>query len=300
MLHSRWFLEQTTDDEGAFHSLREILYSGRSPFQRIEIIRTGSYGKCLVLDGKMQSSEADEFIYHEALVHPALVLHGSPARVLVAGGGEGASVREVLRHPRVRSVVMVDLDREAVEVCRQYLTDWHQGALNDSRVTIVYDDARKYIETAAGFDVIIIDLPEPFDEGPALMLYTREFYEMVSRSLAEGGVMVTQATSTAVHNLRTFATITHTISQVFPVVRPYTVNVPSFFTPWGFVLASGDKDPLLLSREEISQRLEGIGDNLRFYDAETHTGMLALPKYLRSAIEREEQVITDSAPLSFY
>jgi spermidine synthase len=300
MLHSRWFLEQTTEHEGAFHSLSEILYSGISPYQRIEVIRTGSYGKCLVLDGKMQSSEADEFIYHEALVHPSLVLSDSPRRVLIAGGGEGATAREVAKHRGVQEITIVDLDREVVEVSKSYLPEWHRGVFEDPRVRVVCEDARHHIARSRGFDVAVIDLPEPTSGGPALMLYTREFYSLAREALSEEGVLVTQAASSAVHNLRVFTSIAHTLKQIFPVVRPYTVNVPSFFSPWGFVLASRRKDPLQVTVDSLNRSLEALSGGLAFYDGETHAGMFSLPKYIRTALEREESVITDSSPLSFY
>ncbi|HSB51540.1 MAG TPA: polyamine aminopropyltransferase [Dissulfurispiraceae bacterium] len=300
MPHSKWFLEQTTAHEGAFHSLSEIIYSGHSPYQQIEIIKTGSYGKCLVLDGKIQSSEADEFIYHEALVHPSLVLSDSPRRVLIAGGGEGATAREVAKHQDVKEIIICDLDREVVNASKKYLPEWHRGVFEDRRVKVVFEDARENIRNARNVDVMIIDLPEPASGGPALMLYTREFYTLVSEALSEDGIMVTQAASSAVHSIAVFAAITNTLKQVFPVVRPYVVNVPSFFTPWGFVLASRGKDPLRLNAESMTRKIGPFERELRFYDHEAHTGIFSLPKFARKAFEREDLIITDSSPLSFY
>lgn len=300
MLNSRWFLEKTTKDEGAFHSLKEIIYTGRSQFQRIDILMTGSYGKCLVLDGKMQSSEVDEFIYHEALVHPALFLLESPQKILIAGGGEGATAREALKHPTVSEVIIVDLDRELVNLSKKYLDEWHRGAFEDRRVKIFFEDARSFIQKAEKFDAVIIDLPEPVEDGPAAMLYTKEFYEGVYKCLSESGIAVTQATSVAVNNLKAFTAITNTIKQVFPVVKPYTVNVPSFFSPWGFVLMSKNKDLPNMASGHLQAGLDNLKDSLRFYDYETHAGMFSLPRYLRDSIAREELVITDSSPISFY
>lgn len=300
MLNSKWFLEQTNNDEGSFHSIKEIIYAGSSIYQRIEIIQTGSYGKCLVLDGKIQSTEVDEFIYHEALVHPALILHDLPRRILIGGGGEGATAREALKHPSISEIFIVDLDRDVVELSKQYLKEWHKGAYEDKRVKIFFDDARKFIEKSDNFDIIIIDLPEPFEGGPALLLYTKEFYKKAYDHLNKDGIFATQATSSAVNNLNVFTAIINTIKQVFPVVRPYIVNVPSFHTPWGFVLASKNKDPFDLSEEIIKDRLGRLKGTLRFYDYETHRGIFSLPKYIREAIEKESTVITDSFPISFY
>lgn len=300
MLNSKWFLEQTTADEGAFHSIREVVFTGSSDYQQIKIIRTGSYGKCLVLDGKIQSSEMDEFIYHEALVHPAMIAVNSPKRVLIAGGGEGATAREALKYLSVSEVVIVDLDEYAVEMCKKHLPELHNGSYKDNRVKIYFEDARNIIEKSAGFDIIILDLPEPAKDGPAFMLYTKEFYSIVFKCLKENGAMVTQAASTAVNNLKTFTAITNTLKQVFPIVMPYTISIPSFHSPWGFVLASKREDPLNLSSDYINKSLSEISGSLRFYDYETHIGLFSLPKYLREAIKKEEQIITDSSPIFFY
>ncbi len=300
MLNSKWFLEKTNDNEGAFYSIEEIILNKKSVFQKIEIIRSGAFGKCLIMDGKMQSSEVDEFIYHEAIIHPAMVSHNSPKRVLVIGGGEGATVREILKYSSVDEIVIVDLDMDAVDICKEFLPEWHQGAFEDARVKIFYEDGRSFLQRSRGFDIIIIDLPEPSENGSALMLYTKEFYEIVYNSLNIEGIAVTQAASTAAHNLNVFSSIANTLSKIFPIVRPYTVNVPSFFIPWGFILVSKKIDPLLLNSEYIEKKIYDLKDTLRFYDSETHFGMFSLPKYLRSAIKSQKQVITDNQPVSFY
>ncbi len=300
MLNSKWFLEQTTADEGAFHSLREAIFNGSSDYQQIEIIRTGSYGKCLVLDGKIQSSEADEFIYHEALVHPVAITVKSPERVLIAGGGDGATAREVLKHPSVSEVVIVDIDEYAVEICKKHLPELHNGSYEDRRVKVYFEDARSVIEKSCGFDIVILDLPEPVEGGTAFLLYTKEFYSMVFKCLKENGAMVTQSASTAINNLKTFTAVINTLKQVFPVVRPYTASIPSFYSPWGFVLASKKEDPLNISEDYINKRLSEIAGSLKFYDYETHAGIFSLPKYLREEIKGEKRIITNSSPISFY
>lgn len=300
MQNSKWFLEQTTDDEGAFYSLKEIIYSNPSGFQNIEIIKSGAFGKCLILDGKMQSAQSDEFIYHEALIHPAIVTHGLPKKVFIAGGGEGATAREILKHPSVEELVIVDLDRDVIEVSKRYLPEWNNGAFEHSKSKIYYDDARVFLEKSGLFDIIILDLPEPTESGPAFMLYTKEFYSIVYEHLNEGGITVTQAASSAVHNLNIFTMIIKTLIEVFPIVRPYTVNVPSFFTPWGFILASKKSDPLNLRAEEIESKIMPLKEDLRFYDSETHIHMFSLPKYIRVSIEKQKRIITDSQPVSFY
>ncbi len=301
MLNSRWFLEVSTKHEINLHSLDDVIHESQSRFQKVEILKLGSFGKTLVLNGKIQSAEKDEFIYHESLVHPAMITSGNPSRVLIAGGGEGATIREALRYPSIENIILVDLDSEVVDVCRRYLTEWHQGAFDNPKVRVVYDDARKLIsETEETFDIIILDLPEPDEAGPALMLYTKDFYEEVYSTLGDNGIMVTQATSIASNNYDTFSFIFNSIKQVFPVVRGYWTSVPSFYTPWGFVYASKGDDPLLLGKDEVKRRLSRLSGELRFYDSDMHTAIFSLPRFLKEALKKEKRVNTDKSPVSFY
>lgn len=299
MKNCKWYIEQTSEDEVILHSLKEIIYSEKSPYQSIEIIHSGNLGRCLLLDGKMQSSEVDEFIYHEALVHPIMLLSESVDRVLIAGGGEGATLREVLKHP-VKEVVMVELDESVITIAKKYLPEWNRGAFDDPRVRLVIDDARSYIEkTKNYFDVIIIDLPEPAEGGPAYLLYTKEFYEKVKEALTEKGMMVTQSASASVNNFRVFVSIVSTLKQVFPYVKPYIAYVPSFFAPWGFVLVSKKNNPDEYVNK-INEKLYSVGESLKFYDMDTHTSMFSLPKHIKKAFEEGGIVIHDDSPLSFY
>ncbi|MCX8031004.1 MAG: polyamine aminopropyltransferase [Thermodesulfovibrionales bacterium] len=300
MLNSKWFFEQTSNEEGSFYSLQEVIYSNFSGFQDIKVIKSGAFGKCLILDGKMQSAESDEFIYHEALIHPSLFSHRQPKRVFIAGGGEGATAREILKHKSVDEIVIVDLDREVIEISKRYLYEWSQGAFENEKVKLYYEDAREFIKREGFFDVIVLDLPEPTEGGPAYLLYTKEFYSLVFDHLTEDGIAVTQAASSAVHNLKVFTLIAKTLMSVFPIVRPYTANIPSFFTPWGFVLASKRYDPLQLSPKDIDRKIKDIDSQLQFYDSETHYHMFSLPKYIRTAIKKQNQIISDKKPVSFY
>jgi spermidine synthase len=296
---SNWFLEFVTPDFIQQFSIKGILYSGRSKYQSIEIIDTSSFGKCLVLDGKIQSSEKDEFIYHEALVHPAMLLHPCPKTVFIAGGGEGATLRETLAHNTVEKVVMVDIDKEVIDICRQFLPSLHQGSFQDSRLKLYHLDARKYLaETDEKFHVVIIDLPEPLAEGPAYLLYTQEFYQLVKDRLTEDGVICLQAGTTCLGLTAGFTAINNTLKTVFPVVTPYEANIPSFGGTWGFSLAAKKYDPLELPPQEVEKRLSArVRKTLRFYDGHTHQGLFFIPKYLREAVANETRVITEQEPL---
>ena len=296
----RWYFEPLTHDLIVGSILEEIVYSGRTRYQDVQILRLSGFGLCLVLDGKTQSSELDEYIYHEALVHPALVMHHGPKLVFIGGGGEGATLREVLRHPGVEKAVMVDLDREVVEICRRYLPRHHREAFDDPRVELVFGDARAYLaDTGDTFDVIVLDLADPIEGGPAYLLYTREFYQTALARLNPGGLLVTQAGSTSpVNHTEAFTPIASTMASVFPSVLSCTVFVPAFGGPWGFVIGTTDRAVESLPAEVVDGLLrKRLVEGLRFYDGITHQGMFALPTYLRAGIQAETRVATDQDPV---
>jgi spermidine synthase len=298
----RCFSDHISPDLTVLHSTKERIYSGRSKFQSVDIINTGSFGICLVLDGKIQSSKADEFIYHEALVHPAMLTHPRPQRVFIAGGGEGATLREVLAHRTVKKAVMVDIDEEVVSLCRRLLPSWHQKAFDDPRTELHFADARKYLEESSDkFDVIIIDLVDPLEQGPARLLYTREFYQVVKQKLGRTGIMSVQAEPSEWGNLDNFTAIANTLGNVFPIARPYQAHIPSFFSLWGFVAASQSLDPSELTPVEIDARISArISKKLKSYDGLTHQAMFSIPKHIRRKLAASKRIITDKQPISAY
>jgi spermidine synthase len=274
-------------ETGAYEITR-VLARATTAFQDVEIVETRGFGRALFLDGQPQSAVADEFVYHEALVQPALVSHPDPKRVLIAGGGEGATLREVLRHPGVERAVMVDIDGELVELCREHLVEMHQGAFDDPRAEVIAGDALAYLrEHDSGqddrFDVIVIDLTDPSDEGPIGELYSEGFYRLVASRLAEGGVMVLQAYTFGPGRTAWQDRIAETLGAVFPIVRRYRAEVPFFKDSWAFLTASAVRDPAAMPAGLIDRVLAARGvDGLRFYDGITHLSMFSLPKYARA------------------
>ena len=296
------FSDYISPDLTVLHSIKERIYSGRSKFQSVDIINTGSFGVCLVLDGKIQSSEVDEFIYHEALVHPAMLTHPRPEKVLIAGGGEGATLREVLAHKTIKKAIMVDIDEQVVNLCRRFLPSWHQKAFDDPRAELHFADAREYLEKSSDkFDVIIIDLVDPLEEGPARLLYTREFYRIVKQRLGHSGIMSVQAEPSEWGNLDNFAAIANTLRNVFSIAHPYQVHIPSFFGLWGFVAASQSLDPTELTAGEIDDRIRArISKKLKSYDGLTHQAIFAIPKHIRRKLAASKRIITDKQPIAAY
>jgi spermidine synthase len=280
------------------YSIERELVSKRTGFQSLAICDTRTFGRALFLDGKIQSAESDEHIYHEALVHPALIAHPLPRSVYIAGGGEGATLREVLRHPSVERVVMVDIDGEAVDFAKEHMQAWHRGAFDDPRAELVIGDAREYLQrTDESFDAIIVDVTDPVAGGPSYLLFTEEFYRLAAARLRPGGLISVQAESMALPLIQGHAAVARTLGRVFPVVSGLAAFVPAFGEPWGFAVASHTDGPAALSASEVDARLAARGIVGRHYDGETHRHMFSLPKGVRRAVAELDDVITDANPL---
>ena len=295
----KWLRDEVSPYLAQLHRVKKVIYSGRTEFQSIEIVDTRSFGICLVLDGKIQSSERDEFIYHETLVHPAMLSHACPETVFIAGGGEGATLREVLAHKTVKRVVMVDIDRQVIEICRRYLAFFHQGSFDDSRLELHFADARRYLqETSDRFDVVIIDLVEPLEEGPACLLYTQEFYQLVKERLNVGGILCVQSGASGWTNLQNFTAIINTLKSVFAIVCPYQAYIPSFVDLWGFTTASQSINPTELLPEDVDRKIAArLPRKLKSYDGLTHQASFTLPKHIRHQLASTKKIITDKNPV---
>jgi len=176
-------------------------------------------------------------MYHEALVQPALCAHPHPSKVFIGGGGEGATLREVMKHSSVTVGTMCDIDEEVVALCKQHLPTHHKGSFDDARAELVFTDAKAYVEANGPWDVIILDLADPLECGPAFALYTQEFYRTCLDKLTPHGILVTQAGPCDLTTCRdVFTPVYATLRSVFPHVFPYGIYIPSFGHEWGFVL----------------------------------------------------------------
>ncbi|MGM0689413.1 MAG: polyamine aminopropyltransferase [Bacillota bacterium] len=295
-----WYIEYSSDYHGYLYAIKKYLFSGETPFQKVDIVDTFTYGRLLIIDGKTQSAEFDEHIYHEALVHPAAVMHAEPRKILVMGGGEGAVLREICRYKEVEQVVMVDIDSKVVEMCIEHLPEWHQGSFDDSRVELLHMDARRYLEEIdRKFDVIYSDLTEPAEEGPSKLLFTREFYDMAKTKLKPGGILVVQSGGFSLDYLSIHAAIRNTLELCFKTIRSYHTFIPSFDCSWGYIIASEDESLVHLNRKEVDQKIKGLAGQLKFYDGETHEGMFCIPKDIRRALSDDQTIIEDGKPVNF-
>jgi spermidine synthase len=281
----QWYVEQFAPTEEHHHAVDRVYYQGHSQFQEVGIISTPVFGKMLVLDGDTQSSQADEKIYHEALVHPAMAGATDRADVLILGGGEGATLREVLRHPGVRRATMVDIDGEVVELSKMYLAEWSQESFNDPKARVIIGDALKFLaEDKDRYGVIISDLTEPLEDSPSNPLFCDEVFRSIKSRLAPGGIYVLQASTAGFHNLSLHAKMARTLRKYYKFVVSYYTHVPAFDNDWAFIACSDGLDLSRLDEGEIEPYCrELLGENF-FYDAETHRRIFALPLYLRRAL----------------
>jgi spermidine synthase len=283
-LGGNWLFDSYDPDDLQGHRIARTVVATQTQFQRVEILENDALGRFLVLDGKMQSAASDEFIYHEALVHPAMTAHPGPRSVLILGGGEGATLREVLRHPTVERAVMVDLDEELVGLCRRYLPSWHDGAFDDPRAEVRCQDAWAYLREAPGrFDVVISDVTDFAGDGLAAALFGPEFYALVAQALSAGGYFASQALAIRFDGAdRHHMMIRDGLGRALGSVWTYTEFIPSFDSLWGFVLASAAPGAARPGAREIGERLaeRGLG-GARYFDAITYERIFALPKNLR-------------------
>lgn len=298
MTKSIWYSEWFSNDQQWLYSVDELIFRKISRYQLIEILELTHLGRCLFLDNRLQSSECDEFVYHEALVHVPLLTHPSPKSVLIIGGGEGATLREVLKHP-VERAVMVDIDKEVVDASIRYLPTWSNGAFDDPRTEVHFEDARKWVEnTNEKFDCIISDLTEPVEDSPARFLFTLEFYKLLNRVLAPDGLVSLQG-GTAVHfYAEFFCSLVRTLGQIFSITAPFQAVVPSFHWPWGFIVASLNYDPRMIDANLLRQRIDERKLTFRYYNTDVHRALFKLPAYLKQALTTGK-ILTDQAPFTW-
>ncbi len=297
-----YFHDYFADGEEHLHGIESILAEAKTPYQFMQIVESSFFGKMLIIDGDVQSSEKDEYIYHEALVHPAMLLHPNPRKVFIFGGGEGATLREVLKHRSVEKAIMIDIDEQEIKLNKKFLPEWHKGSFDNPKTTLLNTDARKFMESevsSGSCNVIISDLTEPFEAGPSYKLFTKEFFTTLFERLTEDGIFVLQASMLRNVTFRMHRAIRNTLSVVFPIVRSYYTYVPSFDTTWSFVIASKRYDPKEVSAEKINRLIkERIEGELKFYDGDAHTRMFSLPKDIKKILsENTTEIISDNKPL---
>ncbi len=259
-----------------------LLFRSASEHQGIQFLEHPTFGRMLVLDGAVQTTERDEFFYHEMLVHVPMLMHPAPRRVLVVGGGDGGALRRVLEHP-VEKVVQVEIDPEVVRLSRTYLPGVSQGAFDDPRVEMVYADAARYVTgTEETFDVILVDSTDPV--GPALSLYTEEFYANCRRVLGEGGICATQSGS-PLYQQQEVAQAYRLTSTAFPRTFLYLGVVPTYpGVLWSYVIGTDGPGPDNVSSTEVTERARQRGIRGRYFSPDIYPACFRLPEVVKEVI----------------
>ena len=298
-MSGNWFIESVYTDLNVMLKVREVFYSGSTAYQKVEVIDSELFGRSLVLDGKTQSTERDEHIYHETLVHPAMLCHPDPKQVFIGGGGEGGTLREVLCHNSVEMATMVDLDSEVVALCRQYLPNHHLGSFDDPRTNLIHEDARAYLQNTPDlYDVIILDLVDPLEGGTAALLYTQEFYALSKARLNSGGVLVTQSGPAGLLSFKEcFTTIFNTLGTLFDHIKAVQVHVPAFQTLWGFTIVSDTAFPEVSEDDAELELARRLSKKLKYLDGVSYSNMHSLLKFQRDGLRTEKRINKDSDPV---
>ncbi len=271
-----WFTEYQTENVGLTIRAKEVK-TIKSKYQEIIVLDTQEFGKVLVLDGAIQTTEKDEFMYHEMLVHPALVKHPNPQRVLIIGGGDGGSVREALKHKTVEEVHLCEIDEEVIFVSEKYFPSI-SSKLRDPKVKIFIEDGNHFLEERKNYyDVIIMDSSDPI--GPAEVLFQEKFYKKVKESLKENGIMVAQTESPFLQE-EYFKNAVKEIKKVFKYVGIYTGFVPTYPAGmWSYTIASDDINVLENVNEEKLEEIE-----TRYLDKELYKSLFAIPKFVKELV----------------
>jgi spermidine synthase len=271
-----WFSEKHTPHLALAYQVKETLYRAHTGYQELAVLDTCQFGRALILDGIVQTTIKDEFIYHEMLIHPAMTTHPSPRNVLVIGGGDGGSVREIVKYPCLEKVVLAELDPEVIRVSREFLPEL-SSALDHPKLEIVIGDGLEYLKKAAGvFDVIVVDSPDPI--GAAASLFSTGFYALVHRALQSGGVFAAQTESPWSHGAL-ISGIHQTIKGMFASTHLYLAYIPTYqHGMWSFTLGSKKHHPLEAGFREPPE-------GLRYYNREVHRAAFALPAFVEELLK---------------
>lgn len=279
-IENGYYHEITPSGFGLAIKAGKILFSEQSDFQKVEIFESeSSLGRVFTLDDLMMTTEGDEFHYHEMIAHIPMMNHKNPETVLVIGGGDGGTVREVLKHKTVKKVVLCEIDGMVIEACKKYLPTI-SCKLNDPKVEILVQDAIEYIKDKKNeFDIILIDSTDPL--GPGEGLFTEEFYTNVKNSLKQGGIVAAQSES-PVAQADSVQKMYKLLKKVFPVCETFTSNIPTYPGGyWAWAFCSEDVKPLSYFDDE---RCEEITKTCKIYNKDYHMARFALPNYLKELL----------------
>ncbi|MGI5892766.1 MAG: polyamine aminopropyltransferase [Bacillota bacterium] len=281
--HDIWFSEFHSEDVRFSLGLQETLYEEKTPFQHIKFMRNATFGNFFTLDGYIMITEKDEFIYHDMICHPAMAVKPAIKRVLIIGGGDGGTAREVAKYPMIEKIDLVEIDERVVRLCQKYLPQTAAVFDQESRLELHFCDGLQFVNNAkdSAYDLILVDSTDPI--GPGKRLFTVDFYRNCFRVLSQEGILINQHEGAfydtdicemkRVHNI---------LKEVFPIAKVYGFNIPSYASGyWYFGFASKKLDPLL---DIKSQKWQSLRIPTKYYNLELHRGSFALPNYVQEIL----------------
>lgn len=278
------FNEYYNGQTGLSVGVKRLLFSEQTPYQKVEVFETDTWGNLMTIDGMVMLSEKDEFVYHEMLAHVGLFAHPKPEKVLIIGGGDGGSAREVLRHSSVKQVDLVEIDEAVVRAAKQFLPN--VGAWDDPRLNVLFKDGIAFVRKAQSeYDVIIIDGSDPV--GPAVGLFEKDFFEFCFSALKENGILTGQTESPWVSGYHSsIRKVFFALGEVFPESAMYLGFIPLYPAGmWSFAYASkGIKAVDEEVEERIKEGLSVFGSELKYYNESIHVASFALPNFVAEII----------------
>ena len=277
-----WFTEPHTDTAQFSIKVKKQLFSRQSKFQQIDVFDSEEFGIFLVIDGYMMTTQKDEFIYHEMIVHVPMAAKPDVKNVLVIGAGDGGTVRELCRYSSIEHIDMVEIDKAVVDASRKFLP-FLSCSLDDERVCIHYKDGIEFVKNAKNkYDLIIVDSTDPI--GPGEGLFTKQFYNNCYSALKEDGILVNQHESPYYEADAVYMKRAHKrINEVFPICRVYQAHIPTYPSGhWLFGFASKTTDPVT---GLVAESWNKLGIKTRYYNTELHKGCFALPNYVIDMLE---------------
>lgn len=272
-----WFTERQSENLSIGLRIEKTVHSEQTEFQGMDVVETYQYGRMLVLDGCVMTTDKDEFVYHEMLAHVPLHTHPNPKKVLVIGGGDGGIIREVVKHPSVEKAVLAEIDGRVIEISKQYFPQI-ACELDNPRVDVqVADGIKHVVDHPNEYDVILVDSTDPI--GPAVGLFAKEFYQSVHRALKDDGLFVAQ-TESPFNNADLIRRVNEDVRDLFPETHLYLAFVPTYPTGmWSFTMGSKQYNPLNAPAE---CRVQG----LKYYTPQLHRGAFALPRFVEELVGR--------------
>lgn len=278
-------IEPLNASTGFYIKASHCIGEWRTKYQKIAIFDTPHYGRIFRLDDYNMTSEREEFVYHENLIHPALTAHDAPEKVLIIGGGDGGSSEEALKHPSVEQVTLVEIDADVITVAKEHFKAVHHNVFDNPRLRIIVDDGIRFVrDTPDKFDLIALDLNDPV--GPAAALYSEDFFRQCREALTPEGALTLHIGSPTAQPERV-AELAQRLNRVFPIVRPYTLYIPLYGALWALAVCSGQLDPTAFSTDAIDTRIKTRKlTQLHYYNGESHLGVFALPNFVRELVNR--------------